>query len=114
VSRLLTRSGEIPAGWRARLDTLLGTTTWYDEFYKVEHETTLFGNDEERVLKATNETIGRYFIDRLKSVFAGVAEPGVLRNSANCPLYLLFFAAGNQKGAPIALSIANHLLKEVR
>jgi hypothetical protein len=51
----------------------------------------------------------------LKSIFAGVSDtPGVLRNSANCPLYLLCFAAGSVKGAPIALKIANHLLKEVR
>jgi three-Cys-motif partner protein len=114
VTRLLTRSGDIPTGWRTRLDTLLGTRDWYDEFYRVEHTPTLFGTDEERVLKATNDTIGRYFNDRLKSVFPGVAEPGVLRNSANCPLYLLCFAAGNAKGAPIALRIANHLLKELR
>lgn len=114
VSRLLTRTGEIPTGWRTRLDKLLGTTSWYEEFYKVEHKTDLFGNDEERVVKATNETIARYFTDRLKTIFAGVAEPGVLRNSSNNPLYLLCFAAGNEKGAPIALRIANSLLKEVR
>jgi three-Cys-motif partner protein len=115
VNRLLTRSGDIPPTWRTRLDKLLGTQDWYDEFYRVEHTRTLFGDDEERVVKATTETIGRYFNNRLKSVFAGVAdEPGVLRNSANCPLYLLCFAAGNENGAPIALKIANHLLKEVR
>jgi three-Cys-motif partner protein len=114
VARLLTRSGDIPAGWRRRLDKLLGTRDWYDEFYRVEHTPTLFGTDEERVVKATNDTIGRYFNDRLKSVFPGVADPGVLRNSSNCPLYLLCFAAGNEKGAPIALKIANHLLKEMR
>lgn len=116
VSRLLTRSGEIPKGWRTRLDKLLGTTTWYDEFYKIEHEPDLFGNDEERVVKATNETIARYFNDRLKTIFPanGVAEPGVLRNSSNNPLYVLCFAAGNAKGAPIAVRIANHILKEAR
>lgn len=115
VNRLLTRSGDIPPGWRARLDKLLGTQNWYDEFYRIEYEPTLFGTEEERVVKATVETIGRYFNERLKSVFAGVAdEPGVLRNSANCPLYLLCFAAGNAKGAPIALRIANYLLKELR
>jgi three-Cys-motif partner protein len=114
VTRLLTRSGDIPMGWRTRLDKLLGTQDWYDEFYRVEHKPTLFGTDEERVVKATNDTIGRYFNDRLKSVFPGVAEPGVLRNSSNCPLYLLCFAAGNENGASIALKIANHLLKEVR
>jgi three-Cys-motif partner protein len=115
VNRLLMRSGDIPPTWRSRLDKLLGTKDWYEEFYHVESTPTLFGPDEERVVKASKETIGRYFNNRLKSVFFGVAsEPGVLRNSVNCPLYLLCFAVGNDKGAPIALKIANHLLKEVR
>ncbi len=110
VNRLLTRSGDIPDSWRRRLNTLLGTEDWYEEFYRVESTPTLFG-DADRLVKATTETIGRYFNERLKSVFAAVAEdPKVLRNSANCPLYLLCFAVGNEKGAPIALRIANHLL----
>jgi len=68
------------------------------------------------VVKATMQTIGRYFTNRLKGTFAGVAgEPGVLRNSANNPLYLLCFAVGNERGKDIALRIAaQHLLKEVR
>jgi three-Cys-motif partner protein len=114
VSRLLTRTGEIPEGWRTRLDKLLGTTDWYDKFYQVEHKADLFGNDQERVVKATNETIARYFTDRLKTIFPGVAEPGVLRNSSRNPLYLLCFAAGNARGATPALRIANFLLKDVR
>lgn len=115
VNRLVTRSGDIPEGWQRRLDTLLGSKDWREEFYTKERVRTLFGGEEERVIKASKETIGRYFNDRLKSVFAGVADnPGVLRNSANCPLYLFCFAAGNEKGAPIALKIANSLLKDVR
>ena len=40
--------------------------------------------------------------------FPVVADnPKWLRNS---PLFALMFAAANEKGAPIALSIANHLL----
>ncbi len=114
VNRLLTKSGEISASWRHRLDTLLGTTDWYDEFYTIETRPTLFGTDEQRVTKAATETIGRYFNQRLKSIFAGVSEnPAVLRNSKNCPLYLLCFAAGNAKGAPIAIRIADNLLKGV-
>jgi three-Cys-motif partner protein len=114
VTRLLTRSGEIPHSWRRRLDLLLGTSGWYDEFYKVEGTPTLFSGDEDRVVKASTTTIGRYFNDRLAGVFAGVAaEPGVLRNSKNNPLYLLCFAVGNTRGGDIALRIANHLLKEV-
>lgn len=110
VNRLLTKSGEIPDSWRKRLNLLLGSDTWYDEFYRVERKRTLFG-EADHIVKASTETIGRYFNERLRSVFPAVAEePRVLRNSANCPLYLLCFAVGNAKGAPIALRIANHLL----
>jgi three-Cys-motif partner protein len=115
VNRLLTKSGDIPESWRRRLDLLFGTKQWFEEFYKVETTPTLFGDDQERVVKATMDTFGRYFNERLKGAFAGVAaKPGVLRNSRNNPLYLLCFAVGNPGGKEIALRIANHLLKEVR
>ena len=114
VNRLLTKSGEIPPSWQNRLDLLLGTHDWYDEFYEIERTPSLFGGDEEHVVKASVATIGRYFNKRLESIFEGVApEPGVLRNSANCPLYLLCFAASNPNGAPIALRIASSLLKKL-
>jgi three-Cys-motif partner protein len=115
VNRLLTKTGDIPASWRKRLNLLLGTEDWYDEFYRIETTPTLFGGEQERVVKAKMETIGRYFNKRLQSIFAGVVEePGVLRNSANNPLYLLCFAAGNERGKDIAIRIADHLLRELR
>jgi three-Cys-motif partner protein len=116
VNRLLKKDGDIPDSWRRRLDLFLGTEAWYHEFYKVEKgQPSLFGDEREKVAKVPIETIGRFFVDRLKSVFPGVAgKPGVLRNSANNPLYLLCFAAGNKRGAPIALEIAKHLLKDLR
>jgi three-Cys-motif partner protein len=114
VNRLLTRSGDVPPGWRMRLDRLFGTQAWYDEFYRVDLKATLFGTNEERVKRASLEDIGHHYGERLKTIFPGVAKPGVLRNSRNCPLYLLWFAAGNAKGARTALRIANYLLKEMR
>ena len=60
VNRLLTRSGDIPASWRHRLDTLLGTADWYNQFYRIETESTLFATTEERVVKASTTTIGEY------------------------------------------------------
>jgi three-Cys-motif partner protein len=111
VNRLLTQSGEIPATWRRRLDLLLGPG-WYQAFYSVEPVPSLFDDEMTRVVKATTTTIGKYFNDRLASVFARVAQkPRVLVNSVGCPLYLLCFATGNSSGAPIALKIADHLLK---
>jgi len=115
VNRLLTRSADIPEPWRRRLDLLLGTTDWFDEFYRVEAEPNLFGDAEQRVIKASIATIGRYFVRRLGTIFSGVVEePAVLCNSTNNPLYLLCFAVGNEKGKPIALRIARHLLDHIR
>jgi hypothetical protein len=95
------------------MNAFLGTTAWYDEFYKIEVEPTLFGDQQVQV-KASMEVMARYFNNRLKEVFAGVAEtPGVLWNSANNPLYLFCFAMGNERGKDIALRIANHLLRHV-
>lgn len=114
VNRLLTKSGQIPESWCRRLDLLLGTKDWYEEFYRVETTPALFGGDQERVVKASAGAIGKYFNRRLEAIFAGVAaQPAVLRNSRNNPLYLLCFAVGNARGRDIALRIANHLLKEV-
>lgn len=112
VNRLLKRDADIPPSWRDRLTSLLGTDEWFEEFYTVERTTDLFGDDRVRIVKAASlHTIGRYFIDRLKTIFTAVADkPLVLSNSRGCPLYLLCFAVGNPKGAPIALKIANHLL----
>jgi len=115
VNRLLTRSADIPEPWRRRLDLLLGTTDWFDEFYRVEAEPNLFGDAEQRVIKASMATIGRYFVRRLGTIFSGVVEePAVLCNSTNNPLYLLCFAVGNEKGKPIALRIARHLPDHIR
>ena len=114
VNRLLIRSGDIPESWRHRLSLLLGSEDWFEAFYRVETERTLFGDDSERLVKASIESIGRYFNQRLSHAFAGVApEPGVLRNSTGSPLYLLCFAAGNARGKDIAVRIANHLLKGI-
>jgi hypothetical protein len=60
---------------------------------------------------ASFASIESYFVRRLKTIFAGVAEnPLSLYSSSNTPLFLLCFAASNLKGAPIAVRIARHIL----
>lgn len=114
MNRLAPKSGNLPESWRQRMNSFLGTSDWYDEFYKTETTLTLFG-DEQKQVKASMSVMARYFNERLKQVFAGVAEePGVLWNSANNPLYLFCFAVGNEKGKDIALRIANHLLRPLK
>ena len=63
-------------------------------------------------MKASQEVIGRYFVDRLGQVFPKVVDtPVVLRNSTRSPLYLFCFAAGNERGGKIALKIAGHITR---
>ena len=117
VKHLLTESGDIHKRCLKRLDPLFGTKDWCGEFYYKQTPADLFGKEQKRVVKAPMEAAGRYYNDRLKGIFAGVVdEPRVLRSSGNKPkpLYLLCFAVGNEKGKPIALSLARHLLKRVR
>jgi three-Cys-motif partner protein len=111
VNRLLRRDGQIDATLRDKLDSLFGTTEWFDAFYQTEKMQTLFG-EEEHLKKVVNlEQIGQYFVERLKTVFPRVAEnPLRLYNSRKNPLYLLCFAAGNPRGAPIAVKIAQDIL----
>lgn len=57
------------------------------------------------------DKIGKFFIERLETVFTKVAQnPLLLYNSKNVPIYLLCFAAGNPRGAPTAVKIAQDIL----
>lgn len=113
VNRLLRRDGRIDETLRNKLNSLFGTTDWFDAFYETEISATLFG-EEQRTKKVVNlEQIGRYFVSRLKTVFPKVAEdPLPLYNSRNNPLYLLCFAAGNPRGASLAVKIAQDILSK--
>lgn len=111
VNRLLTRGGPPPEAWQRRLTRFFGTEDWQNAFYQHTTVRTLFGEEEASIKDADYEAIGRYFVDRLKTVFARVADnPLPLRNAKNVPLYLLCFAAGNPRGAETAVKIAGHIL----
>lgn len=117
VNRLLTRN-DIPAGGQAqRLTRFFGTESWKNAFYQeAETQPSMFDEDfveEAGYAKSANfEAIGRFFVSRLETVFAGVSNnPLPLRNSKGVPLFLLCFAAANPRGAKPALKIANHLLR---
>lgn len=112
VNRMLTRSGRLSKGWESKLTKFFGGEDWKLAFYTPVVEPTLFGDQPEEKKIATFESIGRFFVERLKSIFVEVAtNPLQLRNSTGTPLYLLCFAAANEKGAPIARRIAESTMK---
>ena len=111
VNRLLIRGGKIDDSLRKRLDDVFGATDWYEAFYSVDVQPSLYGDDESVTKMATFQSIKHYMLNRLKGLFCGVANnPLELRNSRNTPLFLLCFAAGNPRGASIAVKIAQHIL----
>jgi three-Cys-motif partner protein len=113
VNRLLKKDGNIKPSIRRRLDEVFGTPEWYETFYSIRTERDLFGNYSFTEKTANFQVIANYFVERLETVFEGVAEnPLLLVNSQNSPLYLLCFASANKKGAPTAIKIAQHILKK--
>ncbi len=112
VNRLLTRREPPPDEWALALTRIFGTDEWREAFYPKQTRLTLFGQEEVQEKEADFDRIGKFFVRRLQTVFAGVAQnPLILRNSKNVPLYLLCFASSNPRGAPTAIKIAQDILR---
>lgn len=112
VSRLLRHDANINEPEQKRLDDLFGTRDWRAHFYskKLPKQQGLFEQEETVQRDASVEKIEAFFKQRLESCFVAVAKGLVLKNSKESPMYLLCFAAGNAKGAPTGLKIAQDIL----
>ncbi len=71
VNRLLRRDGKIDLALRSRLDAFFGTTEWFDAFYRTYTTENLFGAETQTRKIGNFDTIERYFVERLRTVFAG-------------------------------------------
>ena len=115
VNRLLRKDGKIPPSERQTLDQFFGRDDWFDEFYQLARQGSLFSEEDE--LEKRDDILAeieQYFLECLESEFAAVAKnPLPLRNSTNSLMYLLCFAAGNPN-APKALEIAEDILERMR
>jgi three-Cys-motif partner protein len=113
VNRLLAKDPQ--KTFSERLNKIFGTDEWFELFYNTRTLNDIFGKSEDVVFKACSfPGIAEFYNERLKSIFSGVAkQTKVFYNSRQSPLFQLFFAAGNPKGAPIAIKIAEHLMKKI-
>lgn len=113
VGRMTPLSGQVPETWQARLDRCLGNKDWRDAFYVDAPIADLFEDSRQRRERRFNlAAVEAYFRARLEAVFAGVANRAApMSNRNGTCMYLLFFACANERGAPIALRIAEHILK---
>lgn len=113
VNRLLKKDGQIKDSHRDNLDQIFGSDDWFQTFYETRGEQDLFGQYSNIQKTADGESIGDYFVKRLKTIFYGVADnPLILYNSKSSPLYLLCFASSNPKGSTTAIKIAKYILNQ--
>jgi three-Cys-motif partner protein len=115
VNRLLKKDGNIPTGWRKRLDIMFGETGWFEVFFPKQSGGLFDADPDERKKTADMNKIGEYFNRRLVSAFAAVApKPYTLPNKRGVPLFLLCFAAANPHAAKTAIKIAQDILRRDR
>lgn len=113
VNRLLTVKGQILKSHEDKLNQIFGNTDWYEAFYQTSEQLSLFNEHSDTEKIADDQSIRDYFLQRLKTIFPGVAKnPLILRNSKSSPQYLLYFAAANPKGSPTAIKIAEYILNK--
>ena len=113
VNRLLHKDKKIPEKLCEKLNTVFGTNEWEQKFYQESSQLSLFNEDLDLEKIASFETIKSFYLERLRSIFSGVANnPLPLKNSTGSTLFYLCFAVSNLNPAPkrIALNIAQHIL----
>jgi len=113
LNRLLPQRNLPRDDWANCITKFLATDEWRHKFYGPPIQPGFFDEEDRQEKKIDHEGLKRYFVERLRAIFPGVApKPLTPRNSRNTPLFLLCFAAANEKGAKTAIKIANHLLKD--
>ena len=112
VARLLPTSGLPLPKWRSRLDRIFGGREYWEDFYHASQQLSLFEDEPTQQRDQGSLQIATRYRERLESAFYAVAPTRrILRNSMNSPMFELFFAASNPVGAPIAIRIADYLLR---
>jgi three-Cys-motif partner protein len=113
INRMLVRDRKPPKSWVRRLTAVFGTPDWEKAFYSTTAFPSLFDSTQqvELVYKTVDyRKITDFFVARLNTEFEAVSRPLPLYNSNGSLLFMLFFAAGNQRSAQTGLKIANGII----
>lgn len=113
IARMMPTSREPPDSLAKQLDRVFGGREYWKELYSASPQQQLpgFSNEPSRERPQGSDQIALSYRARLESVFAKVAPTArTFRNSKNSPMFELFFAASNPRGARRAVPIADHIL----
>ena len=115
LARLLPLDRKPDLPWRINtLNRVFDGNEWEGLYYSSGQTQFIEGGKEEMVRNSGIDEIVGLYSEKLNQVFAEVVPTRrTLRNSKGSPLYELMFAAGNPKGAPIAVDIAKHILQKL-
>jgi three-Cys-motif partner protein len=95
IQRLLTKSGDIPEGWKISLDKFFGSPDWRKIAYEETED--LFGRKTSKSSDAGPRLL-EWYRDRLKQAFGHVSSGRLIKNTRGNPLYYLIWAGPNEKG----------------
>lgn len=113
INRMLVVDRKPPRSWADRLTAVFGTPDWEKTFYSTTAFRSLLDSTQrvEVVRKAVDyRAITDFFVTRLRTEFEAVSKPLPLYNSNGSLLFMLFFAAGNERSAKTGLKIANGII----
>ena len=112
INRMMPTGSQPPQQWANHLDYIFGGSEPWEGLYQPSPQFSMFDDDPRLERQSGGNQISEIYRARLQDVFHRVARtPRVLTNSKQAPIFDLFFAAGNPRGAHIAVDIADHLLK---
>ena len=113
ITRMMPTSREPPTLLAGQLDRIFGGRDYWEGLYtESPQQLSLLSSESSQQRLHGSDRIAVSYRERLESVFAKVATNSrTFRNSKNSPLFELFFAASNPRGANRAVPIADHILK---
>ncbi len=112
VTRMMRRNGEPSPALASRLDRVFGGRSFWYGHYSESPQLSMFDSERRQSRSTGTKQIAEAYRARLESAFHAVAPTRrTFRNSRNVEIFELFFAAGNPRGARIAINIADHILK---
>ena len=114
ITRMMPRNSEPTEALAANLDRIFGGREHWESFYASSKQLSLLDDELPLQREVGSSQIADRYRERLESVFRMMAPTSrTFLNSKNAPMFELFFAASNPRGAPIAVPIADHLLKKL-
>lgn len=114
IARMMPLDTEPSEPLAGRLDRIFGGREYWGNFYRASQQAPLplFADEPALERPSGSDQIAVRYRERLAAVFDRVAPTRrTFRNSKNSPIFELFFAASNPTGAPIAVNIADHILR---